>query len=231
MGCAQIFGIEEACEVGKNGCGAAVPAPCTDPSDPNCEPPATCETYCQAITTNSACTDIPQYTGIDQCLRVCEHIPTEGAADDGVNNLACRVDIATRIAPESTDCVRAGPTGGDACGGPCDSYCGFMERICPEYFDGFDTQVEGLDADRAKCAQVCASLSGTTNTFNAGPIGQNDLPDAPSAQCRIWHLIVAATYPDAPAVRLDHCGHAVGYYPGGMHCITVPGDPAPLPLP
>jgi hypothetical protein len=225
LGCAQVFGIEEACQVGTEGCGVPVQAACPDPAAPECPPPATgCDTYCQAITTNSACSELPQYTSVDQCLRVCENIPTQGSAGDGVNNLACRLDIATRIAPESTDCVRAGPTGGDACGGPCESYCDFMERICPEYFDGFETTVEGLDADRAKCDQLCASLSGTTNTFNAGREGENDLAGAPSAQCRIWHLTVAATYPVSSALRLDHCGHAVGT----LHCIRVPGDPAPL---
>lgn len=212
-GCAQIFGIDEACEVGTGDC----------PLEEGTFPLATCTDYCNAITTNAVCSQVPQYTSADQCMAVCQALPTGGDPSGG-HSLECRAAIAARPALESADCQDAGPAGGDTCGGPCASYCGLMEQLCPDLFDAFELDVEGLDPDRAACAAVCQELTGTPGKlFDAGPAGEDDPPGAPSAQCRIWHLIVAATYPEGSADRLEHCGHAVAT----RHCGAVPGDPRP----
>lgn len=203
-GCAQLFGIEEACEIGVDeGCAADA-----------------CEQYCDAMLASS-CQAPPQYTNRDQCLLTCALFPPDG--DDAGNDVACRLEVASRASLESADCQDAGPTGGDLCGGTCDTYCFMMEELCPGFFDLFDRSVEGRGPDQVACASLCETLTATGDAaYDAGPLGEEGGP-MPSAQCRIWHLIVGAERDERSRDRWAHCGHAVG----SLHCTPVAGDPPP----
>jgi hypothetical protein len=172
-------------------CTHAVPSPteaCVGPA-----PAPDCATYCAEVTDHCA-GPFEQYGSLAACQAYCAgagglserpgHLGS--AAED---TLGCRLRHAALAEAAPGDyCGSAGPSGGDACGSWCDTYCRLALRNCagaPELYGSLDA-----------CTVACASFDAT---------GEDNANGGDSVQCRIWHLGVAGI--DAPAAAM-HCPHA-----------------------
>src|SRR5947209_1595728 len=82
-----------------------------------------CGTYCSKIT--AACTTTnAQYGAMDTCMASCSHFPVGTAADQSGDTLGCRIyHTMLAMTDPTTHCVHAGPSGGGACGMPCEGFC------------------------------------------------------------------------------------------------------------
>jgi hypothetical protein len=159
-----------------------------------------CETYCFNIVDICTGSD-KQYESSAFCI---EHCADWSGWDAGLpgnresNDLACRetyVDEAGAGINPSESCLRAGPTGGGACGTLCENYCDLMEANCA----GHPTALPRND-----CIQKCRSLP-----TGGGPLDTT----GDTVQCRIYHLGLAAH--DRPRSADTHCPHgSVASVPG-----------------
>jgi len=159
--------------------------------------PPTCEAYCQTV--QEACGDAgaptAQYDDEAACLAYCDDqaaLAPGAAGDVGGNTIGCRLTFAEAAAAAmaggddgATECLAAGPTGGNLCGSWCDNYCHLALENCA----GDDA----LYADMAQCINTCATFPAT---------GQPGDLTGDSVQCRIAHLALAGATSEAPA---DHC--------------------------
>jgi hypothetical protein len=152
-----------------------------------------CSTYCTRIATN--CTDVnSQYSSMETCMASCSHFPVGTAADTAGNTLGCRVYHAGNAATDpATHCIHAGPSGGGACGEPCDGFCSLVVAECSTQYPS-----------ATECATSCAGYA-TTPPYSAAVTGGNDL------SCRIYHATAASTDPTT------HCPHTGS--DGGGVCI------------
>jgi hypothetical protein len=219
LGCAHIFGIEDACVVGEPGCSAAVNAPpasgCSGGAlSGDAGTTEECSSYCARI--SQKCSLTPQYDDARcECQQLCPYFPTTPGGVSG-NSLECRIDKLDLMSGEPGDCYAAGRLGARVCGNSCDIYCSLMRQLCPAHFEAFD--VEGQD-DLQSCMTECNALV-DRGEFDPSPAG----PDAkdttqPTVQCRLWHLGAAAI--ERPRLGLDnmHCDHALGL----EECLPAPG--------
>jgi hypothetical protein len=207
LGCAQIFGIEEACVIGEPGCGAAV----TGLPDAT-EKAAECRQYCAAM--DAQCGGLqyhPEKPG--ECESLCPFFEREAeGTPTGNDTFECRLARATSMSREGSDCRAAGRGGDGVCGDNCDAYCSLMQAICPTRFGQFTASESELD-DEAGCRAECAVLVDRME-YDPRPMGADefDTDDGqPTVQCRLWHLGSAAL--DAAqfgSLDSHHCGHAVG---------------------
>jgi hypothetical protein len=106
------------------------------------------------------------------------------------NDLACRETYVAEAAggvDVARSCLRAGPTGGDACGTLCENYCDLLEANCAG---------QPAELPRADCIAKCRNLP-----KGGGPLDQN----GNTVECRIYHLGLAGHNPPESAAL--HCPH------------------------
>jgi hypothetical protein len=223
LGCAQIFGIDEACVIGEPGCAdrAGAEPPCT-PGDPGCAPDAgidgLCSQYCRQI--SQKCTAAPQYDDArpPECESLCRHFPrAEGESPTG-NNLECRLARVTSASGERSDCFAAGRGGDGVCGTNCDAYCSLMQALCPAHLSEFDAG-ESLADDVAACQSDCSRLS-DRGDYDPTLGGEDEFDElVATIQCRLWHLGSAAIEVEQfGTLDNSHCDHAVG----ARECFPTP---------
>lgn len=225
VGCAQLFGIDEACVVGEAGCaesvnpgggasGAAGAAPCA-PGSPGCEFDAgvegLCAQYCTQI--GDRCSNTPQYDDArpEECPSLCRYFPRATGGSATGNTLECRLNRVLSASGERSDCLAAGRGGDGVCGTNCEAYCSLMQALCPMYYSEFDPSDSPSD-DAAECAAQCARLSDRGN-YDPATLGEDefDEPGEATVQCRLWHLGSAALEVEQfGTFDNSHCGHAVG---------------------
>ncbi len=159
--------------------------------------PPTCADYCATV--QDACGDAgaptAQYEDEAACLAFCgdQAALAPGAAGDaGGNTIGCRMTFAAAAAAAmtsggdgATECLAAGPTGGNLCGSWCDNYCHLALENC--------VGDDALYKDMAQCINTCATFPAT---------GQAGDLTGDSVQCRIAHLTLAGATPQGPT---DHC--------------------------
>ena len=185
-------GITEAAGTDTNvdgGDGDATTADTTDTGADTGPTPATCMDYCGLM---SACNDdFPQYGVTGPCLEVCAHMDLGNIGDQTGNTIGCRMNYAINAseggAEKEANCRRAGPTGGGACGSPCESFCEIIDSLCVDANQQFSTVTECLDA----CAQ-----------WPDMPLYDANVPEADTYACRMKHLTYASLAPNT------HCSHA-----------------------
>ena len=248
-GCAGLLDIgEDQCPRGTKGCGGAAPVPSPTPSDPTPpEPPPSddgeadagmpdssvtdmggpdvppesdCDRYCEAITTKCV-GDRADYSRVDgqeplgraECRSLCPHFAVSPASPQSTNTLQCRLAIAEGPVGETSDCRAAGRGGNGVCGTYCESYCQLMRSICRVSFD--------LMTQSDSCEDICDERLADRGDYDAIE-AEND---APSVQCRLWHLGRAAITPTPDNGMLMngnmHCLHAAGLLPP---CGELPPD-------
>jgi hypothetical protein len=120
------------------------------------------------------------------------------------NDLACRETYVAEAAAGinlAESCLRAGPTGGGACGTLCENYCDLLEANCA-------SQPAALP--RADCIAKCRALP-----TDGGPLDKN----GNTVQCRMFHLGLAAHEPPQSAAL--HCPH--GAIVSSAFCVD-PGE-------
>lgn len=206
LGCAQVFGIDEACEAGTEGCTALEP----------------CHEYCQRISDKCAAT--PQYEDARlECESLCPYFDrsTDGSALG--NTLECRLERARSTGGELSDCPAAGRGGNGACGSNCDAYCSLMRNVCPVRYDEFDTTAS--NDDEGVCLATCAALADPDAEYDPRPFGELARLDGdqPTLHCRFWHLGTAAIELQQDGFSSTiHCDHAFGL----RECLPVT-PPAP----
>ncbi len=142
-----------------------------------------CATYCTNITAN--CTTINlQYSTAAACMASCPHFPVGTGSDMSGDTLGCRVNhAALAMTDPTTHCVHAGPSGGGACGMPCEGFCSLVVAECPAQYP-----------DAATCAATCMGFAAAP-PYTAMVTGGNSL------SCRIYHATAAAMDPTT------HCPH------------------------
>jgi hypothetical protein len=198
IGCAQTFGIDEACELG----------------DASCEQKLLCAEYCDALRDN--CVDAPQYNELE-CESLCPFFPRAAdatAAGADANTLDCRLARAvSRSAERIADCNAAGRGGNGDCGSNCEALCSLMKGVCPNEFDTFIGSETEATQEEAACLAACDRLQDRM-AFDADIAGQDheDLPgETPTVQCRLWHLGSAAIDVSRNGLgsASGHCAHAI----------------------
>lgn len=151
--------------------------------------PLNCDTYCTII--GPACQgEFAQYTSDASCLAACAALPVGAITDTAGNTLGCRIYHAG-VALDAPDphCYHAGPSGGDVCGTPCESFCAMQAVVC--------TGANQQFADEAECLTACGTLTDDVE-FSTAETASDTLA------CRLYHLTVAAQ--DA-ASATTHCPH------------------------
>jgi hypothetical protein len=224
LGCAQIFGIDEACVIGEDGCGEpADGAGACAAGDPSCEPDggidALCSQYCSEI--GEKCAAFPQYDDArPECPSLCRHLPrAEGESPTG-NNLECRLAILASASGERGECFAAGRGGEDVCGSKCDAYCSLMRDLCPIGFSEFAPS-ESVADDAAECQRYCSRLD-DRGGYEPALGGEDEIDEnVATIQCRLWHLGSAAIEVErSGAFDNSHCGHALGV----LNCLPTPAE-------
>lgn len=223
FGCAQIFGIDEACVIGEPGCAkpaASDDSPCA-PGDPACGADAgidgLCGQYCSQI--SQKCSGAPQYDDTrPECESVCRHLPRAAGESPTGNNLECRLARVVSASGERSDCFAAGRSGDGVCGTPCDAYCSLMQALCPAHFSGFDAG-SSLADDAAACQSECSRLFDRRD-YDPSLGGEDEFDeDVATLQCRLWHLGSAAIEVEQfGTLDNSHCDHAVGV----RECLPTP---------
>lgn len=196
VGCAQVFGIDEACQLGEPGC--ALERPCVE--------------YCRLVT-DKCSANWPQYDDArGECESLCFYL--ESAPGDATDNtLDCRLERARSSGGEQqSDCNAAGRGSNGACGSNCDAYCSLMRGICPAQYDQFDASA--ANDDDGSCHRVCESMTDPDVDYTPLPYAINprlDVEGQPTLYCRFWHLGTAAIEKQQDGV-IDtfHCDHAFG---------------------
>ena len=197
LGCAQVFGIEEACQFGDEGCSLERP----------------CAEYCRLV--SDKCSEVrPQYDDArDECESLCVYLESSPGGDATNDTLACRLERARSSGGErQSDCDGAGRGSNGACGTNCDAYCSLMRGICPDQYEAFDPSA--ADDDEGSCQRVCAAMEDANAAYTPLPYERNprlDAPGRPTLDCRFWHLGTAAIEKQQDGVaNTFHCDHAFG---------------------
>ena len=195
LGCAQIFGIDEACQVGTPGCAPLEP----------------CREYCQRISAKCSA-ETPQYEDSRlECESMCPYFDRAMDGTSSGNTLECRLERARSSGGELSDCPAAGRGGNGVCGTNCDAYCSLMRNICPALYQQFDPT--DANDDEAACQTVCASLTDADAPYDPRPFGEEARLDTnqPTLHCRFWHLGTAAIELQQDGFTSTiHCNHAFG---------------------
>jgi hypothetical protein len=167
------------------------------------EPSPQCQDYCTRIM--ALCKKPNEvYADISTCLGICALIPepADSAVEKAGNTLACRVnelDIQQAPGAEASTlpgaCLRAGPAGGDKCGGNCENYCLLYQGAC----QAVEPNEPPGQYDQGICLASCQGLK-DTGTFDTDANYTGD-----TLQCRLVHTSAAsASLMDA----MTHCPHA-----------------------
>jgi hypothetical protein len=198
VGCAQVFGIDEACQIGEPGCAAQEP----------------CAEYCERVTAKCSA-DWPQYDDArGECESVCFYFERSSPGGPAAGNtLDCRLERARSSGgEEQSDCNAAGRGSNGACGSNCDAYCSLMRGVCPARYADFDTS--DADDDEGMCHRVCEAMADAEVDYTPLPFEVNPRLDAegqPTLYCRFWHLGTAAIELQQDGItNTFHCDHAFG---------------------
>jgi hypothetical protein len=152
-----------------------------------------CTTYCNRTMTNCTGSNA-QFSAADTCMASCTHYPTGTLADTSGDTLGCRIYHAGNAATDpNTHCIHAGPSGGGACGEPCDGFCSLVVAECSTQYPS-----------AADCATACAG-------YPAGPPYSAAVTSGNNLSCRIYHATAASTDPTT------HCPHTGS--DGGGVCV------------
>lgn len=168
------------------------------PPEAGLAPQATCDKYCDLVTTN--CTGAnAQYASREECARFCEHLPlTEktrtGAGPDEKEaaSVACRqywADSPSKTSPDSY-CLAAGPFGGNSCGDRCTAFCDILLSACSP-----DAGNDSPYADRGECVTACTAFTYRDAGTDGGGEGPNGPDAGDSLNCRLWELRAAVMNP------------------------------------
>ncbi len=162
---------------------------------------ATCQQYCVEVT--EACTgNDAQFPNLGICETHCQEWAAWPIGPEGnreFNDIQCRLSHAISAAngeSVAANCVRAGPTGGNACGTYCTNYCDLLAKNCADHPE--------VLLERSECLRQCAELDAT---------GEPTASSGDTVQCRIHHLTLAAHSP--PRTNEVHCPHG-GIVPTAM---------------
>jgi hypothetical protein len=197
VGCAQVFGIDEACQIGEDGCAAERP----------------CVEYCRRVT-DKCSASWPQYDDArGECESLCFYLESPPNDPGSSNTLDCRLERARSSGgEEENDCNAAGRGSNGACGSNCEAYCSLMRGICPDEYEAFDPSA--ADDDEGLCQRVCEAMVDTDADYTPLPYEDNprlDLAGQPTLSCRFWHLGTAAIEKQQDGVvDTFHCRHAFG---------------------
>ena len=201
VGCASVFGIDEACEIGAPGCAPLEP----------------CLEYCAQIS-DKCFVGAPQYEDPRlECESLCPYFQRSSDGTAVGNTLECRLERARSSGGEQSDCPAAGRGSNGACGTNCDAYCSLMLTVCPAQYEQFDTSGAG---DEAACHAVCESMVDANVAYDPLPFGEAARLDQgqPTLHCRFWHLGTAAIELQQDGfTNTIHCNHAFG----GAECLPV----------
>ncbi|MFO0726199.1 MAG: hypothetical protein U1E65_20615 [Myxococcota bacterium] len=165
----------------------------------------TCAEYCTKITAN--CTGANgQYSDNAACLTACAGFPVGAAADTSGNTLGCRTYHAgaAMTAPD-VHCVHAGPSGGGACGSPCEGFCSVEAVACT----GANAQT--FYGTGAACVTACTTAFANKMT----PAYASSVVSGDSLSCRLYHATVASKDSASAGV---HCAHTSTKTGGGLPC-------------
>jgi hypothetical protein len=198
MGCEAIIGLHDRSLVdagtapgaGKSGSGSSAGS-----SGGGTDKPSPCATYCERAL--RACTgDYAIYHGAADCEPACALLSPE--------QLQCRdqqVGAALASGEVWDHCQAAALGGSTACGGNCENYCAFMDRVC--------TDKNRKDNDAVDCVSKCRALHDRENTLSGMPANVRRISidvdhEGDTLQCRLVHLTIAA----GPGAADAHCWHA-----------------------
>lgn len=178
LGCRAVLGVEERelDTTAADAGGARAPS---------------CAAYCAAMASECTGSNL-QFPSESTCLEYCGKVfqgSAVGALDDGARDtLGCRQRVleAGIASGDGADCQNAGPLS-EECGTHCVGYCRALVTVCPEASSLTD------------CEVACSSLAFCGN-YVATP-ARDDV----SAECRMYHLTVAA----GVGRDQEHCPHAV----------------------
>lgn len=171
-----------------------------------------CPTYCEEVTTYCNTDALRQYADRDQCLLICGLFPQGELGETAGNTVGCRLGVARTLKNKGTleraaDCGRAGPSGGERCGTPCQAYCTITMQVCTE-----ETVDPYYFESEARCLESCAGSEPSSFSFSRERDAAPDLGDTVS--CRIFHAMSSALPQDAT----EHCDHAIG----AVWCVDPP---------
>lgn len=171
-----------------------------------------CPTYCAEVTTYCNTEALLQYADREQCMLICGLFPQGEVGDATGNTVGCRLGVARTLKNKGTleraaDCGRAGPSGGDRCGTPCEAYCSMTMQVCTE-----ETVDPYYFESEASCLESCAGSEPSTFSFSRERDAPPDTGD--TVACRIFHAMSAAIPQDAT----EHCDHAIG----AVWCVDAP---------
>ena len=186
-GCNAVLGIDEAKLEPSVGAGdAAVEGG-----------PASCPGYCATIMKN--CTgDNQEYTRIETCVAMCQHLEPGLPGDISHDSLECRnYHAGAATGDPKFHCRHAGPTGGGHCGTDvCAPYCLLDIALC----GGMATPP--FAGGEQGCHNECAKFLYLQS--DAGDLTLTEKSD--TLNCRVYHL-EAAYDPTNPTAATTHCPH------------------------
>jgi hypothetical protein len=144
-----------------------------------------CSDYCKLVSDH--CKDHPQYAGTLDCERTCLAMPVGESGAMSGNSIACRTSHAILAAEDAAlHCPHAGPSGGDLCGGACESFCTLAVVLCTDQHEVWPN----VEACAGDCVQ-----------FPSDPPYDATVLSGDSYACRLAHLTLAALQPEV------HCDH------------------------
>ncbi len=163
---------------------------------------AACVGYCAAIST--ICTGAnAQYSNPAACVDYCNdwaQLPAGSDTDTTSNTIGCRVyhaESAETTGSYAFHCPHAGASGGNLCGTWCENYCYLAMLNC--------TGSNQLYGDLPECMDACTLFPDD---------GMPNDTSGDTVQCRIYHLGLAGSGPDADDI---HCPY--GSADGGFVCV------------
>jgi hypothetical protein len=159
----------------------------TGPDDTGDDAAAACSEYCTLVGDHCQGDALAQYTGTLACQETCIAMaPGTPGAMTG-NTRACRREHAILAGRDPVvHCPHAGPSGGDLCGGACESFCALAVELC--------TGEHEVWPNVEACATDCVQ-------FPSDPPYAASVQDGDSYACRLAHLTLAALQPEV------HCPH------------------------
>jgi hypothetical protein len=147
---------------------------------------AACSDYCTLIRDHCE-GDLVQYSGTLDCERSCLAMQLGDPGAMTGNTVGCRTTHAILAARDPiVHCPHAGPSGGDLCGGACESFCSLAVKLCIDEHQVWSNVEE--------CAGDCVQFP--TDPPYAATVQSGD-----SYACRLAHLTLAALQPEV------HCEH------------------------
>lgn len=174
---------------------AGTDEPRADAGEPEVDKAEICAAYCTLVSARCSAA-APQYQSQTGCEILCNAVlePSANFYDENDRNdtIDCRQNFARAAAAGEVaeNCEAAGLYGGgDVCGDRCQSYCGRMERFCPNQFAEFED-----------CPTECARVPEADEPFDI------EQPSANTLSCRVYHLQLSVITADSEL----HCRHAAG---------------------